>query len=151
MDICPTNAFEGAYKIDARKCIAYLTIEHRGAIDKELRSSIGNRVFGCDDCLAICPWNKFAQITRNLNYRDNFSDLTLEKALSFSDAEFRKFFSGTAVKRLGSTRFLRNVIYAMGNSGNRGYIVLLERFLGYSVDYVSEAAAWSISELKKNA
>ena len=151
LDICPTNAFEGAYKLDARKCIAYLTIEHKGAIDKELRSSIGNRIFGCDDCLAICPWNKFAQITRNLNYRDTFSDLTLEKALSFSDAEFRKFFSGTAVKRLGSKRFLRNVIYAMGNSGNRGYIDLLERFLGYSVDYVSEAAAWSISELKKNA
>ncbi|MAK09543.1 MAG: tRNA epoxyqueuosine(34) reductase QueG, partial [Rhodobacteraceae bacterium] len=151
LDICPTNAFKGAYKLDARKCIAYLTIEHRGAIDKELRSSIGNRVFGCDDCLAICPWNKFAQITRNLNYRETFSDLSLEKALSFSDNEFRKFFSGTAVKRLGSTRFLRNVIYAMGNSGNRGYIGLLEKFLGYSVEYVSEAAAWSISELKKNA
>ena len=150
LDICPTNAFEGAYKLDARKCIAYLTIEHKGAIDKELRSSIGNRVFGCDDCLAVCPWNKFAQITRNLNYRDTFSDLALEEALSFSDSEFRKFFSGTAIKRLGSTRFLRNIIYAMGNSGKKKYIKLLEGFEGHSVDFISEAANWSISELKKN-
>ena len=77
LDICPTNAFEGAYKLDARKCIAYLTIEHNGAIDKGLRSQIGNRVFGCDDCLAVCPWNKFAKLTRNVNYRDRFSNLTL--------------------------------------------------------------------------
>ena len=150
LDICPTNAFEGAYKLDARKCIAYLTIEHKGAIDKELRSSIGNRIFGCDDCLAVCPWNKFAEITRNVNYKDNFSDLALEKALSFSDSEFRKFFSGTAIKRLGSTRFLRNIIYAMGNSGKKKYIKLLEGFEGHSVDFISEAAHWSISELKKN-
>ena len=101
--------------------------------------------------MAICPWNKFAQITRNLNYRDTFSDLTLERAISFSDTEFRKFFSGTTVKRLGSTRFLRNVIYAMGNSGNKRYTDLLERFLSHPVDYISEAATWSISELKKNA
>ena len=151
LDICPTNAFEGAYKLDARKCIAYLTIEHKGAIDKDLRSSLGNRVFGCDDCLAICPWNKFAQITRNVNYSGTFSNLTLEKALSFSDAEFRKIFSGTTIKRLGSTRFLRNVIYAMGNSGKKEYISLLKRFLHHSVDYISEAAQWSICELKKNA
>ena len=151
LDICPTNAFEGAYKLDARKCIAYLTIEHKGAIDKDLRSSLGNRVFGCDDCLAICPWNKFAQITRNVNYSGTFSNLTLEKALSFSDAEFRKTFSGTTIKRLGSTRFLRNVIYAIGNSGNREYIELLKKFLHHSVDYISEAAQWSICELKKNA
>ncbi len=150
LDVCPTNAFAGAYKLDARKCIAYLTIEHKGAIDKELRSSIGNRVFGCDDCLAICPWNKFAQIARNVNYRDRFSDLTLERAINFSDTEFREFFSGTAVKRLGSTRFLRNVIYAMGNSGNKEFVFPLERFLNYPVDYISEAASWSISELKKN-
>ena len=148
MDICPTNAFEGAYKLDARKCIAYLTIEHKGSIDEELRSSIGNRVFGCDDCLAVCPWNKFAQISRNVNYRDTFSDLTLEEALSFSDTEFRKFFSGSAVKRLGSTRFLRNIIYAMGNSGNKEYIKLLEGFVDHSVDFISEAANWSIFELK---
>ena len=150
LDVCPTNAFVGAYKLDARKCIAYLTIEHKGAIDKEFRSSIGNRVFGCDDCLAICPWNKFAQIARNVNYRDRFSDLTLERAINFSDTEFRKFFSGTAVKRLGSTRFLRNVIYAMGNSGNKKYIIPLKSFLNYPVDYISEAASWSITELKKN-
>ena len=150
LDICPTNAFEGAYKLDARKCIAYLTIEHKGAIDKELRSSIGNRVFGCDDCLAVCPWNKFAQISRNENYRETFSDLALEKALTFSDGDFRNYFSGTAIKRLGSVRFLRNVIYAMGNSGKKEYIKLLEKFGNHSVDFISEAAIWSISELKKN-
>ena len=148
LDICPTNAFEGAYKLDARKCIAYLTIEHDGAIDKALRSSIGNRIFGCDDCLAICPWNKFAKLTRNVNYRDRFSNLSLEEALSFSDTEFRKFFSGTAIKRLGSTRFLRNIIYAMGNSGKEEYIRSLEYFLNHSIDYISEAAEWAISELK---
>ena len=148
LDICPTNAFEGAYKLDARKCIAYLTIEHDGAIDKALRSSIGNRIFGCDDCLAICPWNKFAKLTRNVNYRDRFSNLSLEEALSFSDTEFRKFFSGTAIKRLGSTRFLRNIIYAMGNSGKKEYIRSLEDFLNHSIDYISEAAEWAISELK---
>jgi epoxyqueuosine reductase len=150
LDVCPTNAFKGEYKLDARKCIAYLTIEHKGAVDVKLRSSIGNRVFGCDDCLAVCPWNKFAKITRNVNYRNTFSDLTLERAISFTDTEFRNFFSGTAVKRLGSTRFLRNVIYAMGNSGNKRYIKLLEKFLSHSVDFISEAANWSISELKKN-
>jgi epoxyqueuosine reductase len=150
LDICPTNAFEGAYKLDARKCIAYLTIEHKGAIDKEFRSLIGNRVFGCDDCLAVCPWNKFAQISRNENYRETFSDLALEKALTFSDSDFRNYFSGTAIKRLGSDRFLRNVIYAMGNSGKKEYIKLLERFGDHSVDFISEAAIWSISELKKN-
>jgi len=148
LDICPTNAFEGAYKLDARKCISYLTIEHKGAIDKGLRSQIGNRVFGCDDCLAVCPWNKFAKLTRNVNYRDRFSNLTLEEALSFSDTEFRKFFSGTAVKRLGSTRFLRNIIYAMGNSGKEEYIESLEEFLNHSIDFISEAAEWAISELK---
>ena len=149
LEVCPTNAFEGAYKLDARKCIAYLTIEHRGAIDKELRSSIGNRVFGCDDCLAVCPWNKFAKLTRNVNYKDTFSDLSLEEALSFSDTEFRKFFSGTAIKRLGSTRFLRNVIYAMGNSGKKECIELLEGFVDHSIDFISDAAKWAISELKK--
>ena len=148
LDVCPTNAFEGAYKLDARKCIAYLTIEHNGAIDKGLRSQIGNRVFGCDDCLAVCPWNKFAKLTRNVNYRDRFSNLTLEEALSFSDTEFRKFFSGTAVKRLGSTRFLRNIIYAMGNSGKEEYIELLEKFLNHSIDFIAEAAEWAIVELK---
>ncbi len=148
LDICPTNAFEGAYMLDARKCIAYLTIEHNGAIDKRLRSSIGNRVFGCDDCLAVCPWNKFAKLTRNVNYRDTFSNLSLEEALSFSDTDFRKFFSGTAIKRLGSTRFLRNIIYAMGNSGKKEHIELLEEFLNHSIDFISEAAEWAIAELK---
>ena len=115
----PLMLFEGPYKLDARKCIAYLTIEHKGAIDKQFRASIGNRIFGCDDCLAVCPWNKFAQLSRNENYRETFSDLALEKALTFSDGDFRNYFSGTAIKRLGSDRFLRNVIYAMGNSGKK--------------------------------
>ena len=96
----------------------------------------------------ILNYQYFCRLTRNVNYRDRFSNLTLDEALSFSDAEFRKFFSGTAVKRLGSTRFLRNIIYAMGNSGKKEYIGSLEGFINHSIDFISEAAEWAISELK---
>ena len=150
LDICPTDAFEGPYKLDSRKCIAYLTIEHRGAINEELRYKIGNRIFGCDDCLAICPWNKYANISRNMSYERTLSDLPLEKALQFSDSDFRNFFSGTSIKRLGINRFLRNVLYAIGNSKQRKYISMIKPLQKSQTDYVEDAANWAIEMLKKN-
>ncbi len=150
LDICPTDAFEGPYKLDSRRCIAYLTIEHHGAVSEELRYKIGNRIFGCDDCLAICPWNKYANISRNMNYEKTLSDLPLEKAIQFSDADFRNFFSGTSIKRLGVNRFLRNVLYAIGNSKKRKYIPLVKPLLNSQKDYVVDAANWAIEALRKN-
>ena len=150
LDICPTDAFEGPYKLDSRKCIAYLTIEHHGAVNEELRYKIGNRIFGCDDCLAICPWNKYANISRNMSYEKTLSDLPLEKALKFSDADFRNFFSGTSIKRLGINRFLRNVLYAIGNSKQKKYISIIKPLQDSQTDYVVDAANWAIEMLRKN-
>ena len=150
LDICPTDAFEGPYKLDSRRCIAYLTIEHHGAVSEELRNKIGNRIFGCDDCLAICPWNKYANISNNMNYEKILADLPLEKAVQFSDAEFRKFFSGTSIKRLGVKRFLRNVLYAIGNSKRREYIPIIKPLQNSQTDYIVDAANWAIEMLRKN-
>ena len=150
LDICPTDAFEGPYKLDSRRCIAYLTIEHHGAVSEELRYKMGNRVFGCGDCLAICPWNKYANISRNMNYKKTLSDLPLEKAVQFSDRDFRNFFSGTSIKRLGINRFLRNVLYAIGNSKKRKYIPMIKPLLDSQTDYVADAANWAIKALRKN-
>ena len=151
LEICPTDAFQGPYKLDSRKCISYLTIEHHGAVKEELRSKIGNRIFGCDDCLAICPWNKFANSSRNLNYDKRLSDLSLEKAVQFSDAEFRKVFSGSAIKRLGINRFLRNVLYAIGNSNQKKYIQKIKFLQRNETDYVADAASWAIKTLEKKS
>ena len=150
LDVCPTDAFEGPYKLDSRRCIAYLTIEHHGPVREELRYKIGNRIFGCDDCLAICPWNKYANISRNMNYEKILSDLSLEKAVQFSDVDFRNFFSGTSIKRLGVNRFLRNVLYAIGNSKKRKYIPIIKPLQNSQTDYVVDAANWAIKMLSKN-
>ncbi|MEZ5914681.1 MAG: tRNA epoxyqueuosine(34) reductase QueG [Parvularculaceae bacterium] len=120
LDICPTRAFPEPYKLDARRCISYLTIEHKGSIPLEFRAAIGNRIYGCDDCLAVCPWNKFAREAREqkLKARDDLSAPGLAMLAQFNDAEFRAFFSGSPVKRIGRDRFVRNVLIGIGNSGD---------------------------------
>ena len=152
LDICPTNAFEGAYKLDARKCIAYLTIEHKGAIDKELRSSIGNRVFGCDDCLAVCPWNKFASKSKEIKFLTNKKeeDLKLSKLSKLSDQEFRNFFSSSPIKRIGRNRFIRNVLIAIGNSDNRSLSKDALDNLNDESPLVRGAAIWALRKLLNN-
>ena len=122
LDICPTNAFPAPYQLDARRCISYLTIEHKGHIPAELRPGIGNRIFGCDDCLAVCPWNKFAQAGREarLVQREDLAALPLAELARLDDPAFRARFSGTPIKRTGRDRFIRNVLIAIGNSGDAG-------------------------------
>jgi epoxyqueuosine reductase len=119
LEICPTDAFPAPYQLNSRRCIAYLTIEHQGHIDASLRPGIGNRVFGCDDCLAVCPWNKFAEAAREtrLSLRDGLDALPLADLARLDDAAFRALFAGTPVKRTGRDRFIRNVLIAIGNSG----------------------------------
>src|SRR5207248_2435481 len=111
LDACPTDAFPAPYQLDARRCISYLTIEHKGPIPRDLREGIGNRVYGCDDCLAVCPWNKFAQATREakLAARDDFDAPPLAELVRLDDAGFRTRFSGSPIKRIGRDRFIRNV------------------------------------------
>ncbi|MHA1190650.1 MAG: tRNA epoxyqueuosine(34) reductase QueG, partial [Alphaproteobacteria bacterium] len=120
LDICPTDAFPAPYQLDARRCISYLTIEHKGPIDRALRPAMGNRIFGCDDCLAVCPWNKFAQVTREakLAARNDLNAPTLADLAALDDPAFRSLFSGSPIKRIGRNRFLRNVLIAIGNSGD---------------------------------
>src|SRR6478735_293009 len=120
LDICPTQAFPAPYRLDARRCISYLTIEHRGQIPREFRPGIGNRIYGCDDCLAVCPWNKFAATAREakLQARDDLVAPRLAMLASLDDPTFRAFFSGSPIKRIGHARFLRNVLIAIGNSGD---------------------------------
>ena len=151
LDVCPTSAFVEPYKLDARKCISYLTIEHRGPVDLKLRSQIGNRIYGCDDCLAVCPWNKFAKKATELRYHSK-ADLNLqplEKLVVLSDKEFRDKFSGSPIKRIGRNRFVRNVLYAIGNSG---YIKFYDKLLPLlkDEDYgVRDAADWALQKLQK--
>ena len=117
LDICPTNAFPAPYKLDARRCISYLTIEHKGTIPAELRAQMGNHIYGCDDCLAVCPWNKFAQTAREakLAARDDLTLPDLEMLVQLDDAAFRAYFTGSPIKRTGRDRFVRNVLIAIGN------------------------------------
>jgi epoxyqueuosine reductase len=124
IDICPTNAIIAPYKIDAKKCISYLTIEHKSHIPKEYRKQIGNRIYGCDDCLAICPWNKYAKKTNDADFfpRNELIEPTLRSFLALDDSEFRKNFSGSSIKRVGRDRFIRNVLVAVGNSNNQNFV-----------------------------
>ncbi|OWW05040.1 epoxyqueuosine reductase [Rhizobium sp. R72] len=149
LDICPTNAFPAPYQIDARRCISYLTIEHKGPIDPALRPLIGNRIYGCDDCLAACPWNKFAHEASEmkLQAREDLKEPSIEYLLSLDDAAFRMFFSGSPVKRIGRDRFIRNVLIAAGNSGDRRFV---ERCQALSQDpspVVRGMAVWALSRL----
>ncbi len=122
LDICPTNAFPAPFQLDARRCLSYLNIEHKGPIPHEFRVAMGNRVYGCDDCLAVCPWNKFASVTHEmkLRARDDLRAPTLADLVQLDDAGFRARFAGSPIKRIGHARFLRNVLIAVGNSGDDG-------------------------------
>ncbi|MFK8032661.1 MAG: tRNA epoxyqueuosine(34) reductase QueG [Hyphomicrobiales bacterium] len=146
LDICPTNAFPAPYQLDARRCISYLTIEHKGPIPEEFRKPMGNRIYGCDDCLAACPWNKFASKANEakLHARDDLKHPDLNFLASLDDAAFRKFFSGSPIKRIGRNRFLRNVLIAIGNSGEEKLKVAAKPHLADPDPVVRDAAEWAI-------
>jgi epoxyqueuosine reductase len=149
LDICPTAAFPEPYRLDARRCISYLTIEHKGPIPRELRGAIGNRIYGCDDCLAVCPWNKFAVQGREtkLAARDALRAPRLAELARLDDAQFRSVFAKTAIKRTGRDRFVRNVLIAIGNSGDVALGAEVERLLDDVSPLVRGAAVWALSQL----
>ena len=149
LEICPTNAFPAPYELDARRCISYLTIEHKGHIAEEFRAAIGNRVFGCDDCLAVCPWNKFASASREakLSARAETDNPPLDELLILDDTGFRARFAGTPIKRTGHERFLRNVLIAAGNSGDSGLVDATILCLDHSAPLVRAMAVWALSRL----
>ncbi|MDR7223499.1 tRNA epoxyqueuosine(34) reductase QueG [Aminobacter aminovorans] len=153
LDACPTNAFPAPYRIDARRCISYLTIENKGPIPFEFRQKIGNRIYGCDDCLAACPWNKFAQAAseQKLAARDDLREPRLAELLVLDDATFRTFFSGSPVKRIGRDRFVRNVLIAAGNSADSTLIEPCRALLADPSPLVRGAAVWALSRLLPDA
>ncbi|MFT5625017.1 MAG: epoxyqueuosine reductase [Yoonia sp.] len=149
LDICPTNAFPAPYRLDARRCISYLTIEHKGPVELELRSLMGNRIYGCDDCLAVCPWNKFAQDGRDAKY-DPRADLMappLAELATLDDAAFRARFSGSPIKRIGRDRFVRNVLYAIGNSAEPKLVGVAKSLTTDPDLAVADAATWAVDRL----
>ncbi len=149
LDVCPTNAFPAPYQLDARRCISYLTIEHKGHIPADLRTGIGNRIFGCDDCLAVCPWNKFAQAGREarLVQREDLAALPLADLARLDDPAFRTRFSGTPIKRTGRDRFVRNVLIAIGNSGDSRLAEEAVRLLDDASPLVRAMAVWALGRL----
>jgi epoxyqueuosine reductase len=149
LDICPTAAFPAPYKLDARRCISYLTIENKGPIPHEFRKAIGNRIYGCDDCLAVCPWNKFAQTGREakLAAREQLRAPGLAELARLDDAAFRALFAKSPVKRIGRDRFLRNVLIAIGNSNDRALAAEAERLLNDQSPLVRSAAVWALAQL----
>jgi epoxyqueuosine reductase len=149
LDACPTDAFPAPYRIDARRCISYLTIEHKGPIDRDLRALMGNRIYGCDDCLAACPWNKFAKAASEmkLKARDDLAAPEIAQFLTFDDARFRSFFSGSPVKRIGRDRFVRNVLIAAGNSGAATLAAPCRALLDDEAPEVRGMAVWALSRL----
>ncbi len=149
LDICPTHAFVAPYQLDARACVSYLTIEHKGHIAPRFREGIGNRIFGCDDCLAVCPWNKFAAGAREakLAVRPESDNPPLAELLLLDDQAFRARFSGTPIKRTGRDRFLRNVLIAAGNSADVSLVPLIEPHLGDGSPLVRAMAVWALSRL----
>ena len=150
LDVCPTDAFPAPYRLDARRCISYLTIEHKGPIPEEFRAAIGNRVYGCDDCLAVCPWNRFADAARaNKAFlpRAELAAPKLADLLALDDAAFRKVFAGSPIKRIGRGRMVRNAAIAAGNSGLGELAPALERLTGDEDPVVAEAAAWGLRRL----
>jgi epoxyqueuosine reductase len=149
LDICPTSAFPAPYKLDARRCISYLTIENKGPIPHEFRKAIGNRIYGCDDCLAVCPWNKFAQEGREtkLAAREELRAPELAELARLDDASFRARFTKSPVKRIGRDRFVRNVLIAIGNSGQGALAQEAERLLGDESPLVRGAAVWALGQL----
>jgi epoxyqueuosine reductase len=147
--VCPTAAFPAPYRLDARRCISYLTIEHKGHIAREFRVAMGNRIYGCDDCLAVCPWNKFAAQTREYAFRPRV-ELTAPRLADLAELDddgFRRVFAGSAIKRIGRDRFVRNVLIAIGNSGDTSLAGEAERLLDDASPLVRGAAVWALSRL----
>ena len=153
LEVCPTDAFPTPYRLDARRCISYLTIEHKGPIPRALRPLMGNRIYGCDDCLAVCPWNKYAQATREmkLQARPDLVAPHLAELAALDDAAFRDRFSGSPVKRIGRDRFVRNVLIAIGNSGEPALAAVAERLLADPAPLVRGAAVWAAARLVQAA
>ncbi len=149
LDVCPTDAFLAPYQLDARRCISYLTIEHKGPVDDELRGLMGNRIYGCDDCLAICPWNKFAVAASDVRYaaRDDLKAPALAELALLDDTAFRQRFSGSAIKRIGRDRFVRNVLYAIGNSADASLLAAARNLLEDADPAVADAARWAVDQL----
>jgi epoxyqueuosine reductase len=149
LDICPTAAFPAPYRLDARRCISYLTIEHKGVIPRELRAPIGNRIYGCDDCLAVCPWNKFAVTGREMKLaaREELGAPRLADLARLDNAAFRALFAKSPVKRIGRARFIRNVLIAIGNSADEGLAGEAERLLDDPSPLVRGAAVWALGRL----
>ncbi len=147
LDACPTQAFPAPYRIDARRCISYLTIEHKGHIPRELRAPIGNRIYGCDDCLAVCPWNKFAKTARETRFAARGEAGDLADLVQLDDAAFRQRFAGTPLKRTGRDRFIRNVLIAIGNAGESSLAPLVAERLGDASPLVRAMAVWALARL----
>jgi epoxyqueuosine reductase len=149
LDACPTDAFPAPYRLDARRCISYLTIENKGPIPREFREKIGNRIYGCDDCLAACPWNKFAHAASEakLAAREDLREPPLAELLLLDDAAFRSFFTGSPIKRIGRDRFVRNVLIAASNSGDASLAEPVRALLGDASPLVRGAAVWALSRL----
>ncbi len=153
LDICPTDAFPAPYQLDARRCISYLTIEHHGPVDEELRALMGNRIYGCDDCLAVCPWNKFAAEAREVKYhaRDDLNAPRLAELAVLDDPAFRAMFSGSPIKRIGRNRFVRNVLYAIGNSELADLWPVAQGLCDDPDETVADAARWAVQRLRDAA
>ncbi len=149
LDACPTDAFPGPYKLDARRCISYLTIEHKGHIAEEFRAAMGNRIYGCDDCLAVCPWNKFARRTAEAAFlpRAELTAPRLADLAQLDDAAFRRIFAGSPIKRIGRDRFIRNVLIALGNSGESALAPRAEALLDDPSPLVRAMAVWALARL----
>ena len=147
---CPTDAFPAPYRLDARRCISYLTIEHKGPVPEEFRAALGNRIYGCDDCLAVCPWNKFASAAaanRAFLPRAELAAPALADLLALDDAGFRQVFAGSPIKRIGRDRMVRNAAYAAGNSGNVGLVPALEALRDDESEVVRDAVGWALDRL----
>jgi epoxyqueuosine reductase len=154
LDACPTNAFPAPFRLDARRCISYLTIEHKGPIPEEFRAAIGNRVYGCDDCLAVCPWNRFADTARRHRAflpRAELAAPALADLLDLDDASFRHVFAGSPIKRIGRNRMVRNAAIAAGNSGRAELLPVLDRLTCDEDPVVAEAACWAVARLTAQA
>jgi epoxyqueuosine reductase len=151
-DTCPTQAFPAPYQLDARRCISYLTIEHKGQIPEEFRKALGNRIYGCDDCLAVCPWNSFASAAaanKAFLPRAELAAPRLAELLALDDAGFRALFAGSPIKRIGRDRFVRNCLYAAGNSGAAALMAPVQRLIADPDPAVAEAASWAQARLKQ--
>ena len=150
LEVCPTKAIVKPYQLDARKCISYLTIEFKGRIPIHFRKKIGNKIYGCDDCLSVCPWNKFAKVSNEFRFKDKRYNLELSILLKLNDSQFRKIFSRSPVKRIGRDRFIRNCCIAAGNSKNKKLIIYLKNLIkNEESDIIKDASSWAIKELEK--